>query len=54
MDAGRVVVNGSVHDVLRPDSLHLVYDKSLAFGQMRVDDWNEGRPFVLPWQQALR
>lgn len=52
MDGGRVVANGSVHEVLKPEVLHPVYGEDLAFGQMRVAGWNEDRPFVLPWQQS--
>ncbi len=51
MDEGCIVANGSVHEVLRPEVLHPVYGDDLAFGQMRVDGWDEDRPFVLPWQQ---
>ena len=52
MDGGRVVANGSVHEVLKPEVLKPVYGDDLAFGQMHVSGWNEERPFVLPWQQA--
>ena len=51
MDGGRVVANGSVHEVLKPEVLKPVYGDDLAFGQMHVSGWNEERPFVLPWQQ---
>ena len=52
MNAGVVVANGSVHEVLKPEVLKPVYGDDLAFGQMRVGGWNEDRPFVLPWQQS--
>lgn len=52
MDAGQIVADGSVHEVLRPEVLGPVYGPDLAFGSRRVDGWNEDRPYVIPWRQA--
>ncbi len=52
MDAGQIVADGSVHEVLRPEVLGPVYGPDLAFGSRRVDGWNEDRPYVIPWRQG--
>ena len=51
MDAGRIVADGSVHDVLQPSVLGPVYGEDLAFGSRFVQGWNEERPYVLTWQR---
>lgn len=50
MDEGRIVADGSVHEVLRADVLEPVYGPDLAFGSRFVAGWNEERPYVLSWR----
>ena len=52
MDEGKIVADGSVHEVLRPEVLGPVYGSDLAFGSRRVDGWNEDRPYVIPWRSS--
>ena len=48
VDAGRLVAQGSVSEVLRREVLEPVYGSALHFGTLRQADGSE-RPFVLPW-----
>jgi iron complex transport system ATP-binding protein len=47
LDAGRVVANGSVEQVLRREVLEPVYGRHLHYG--RLGGAGGERPFVLPW-----
>lgn len=48
LDAGRVVAEGSVDEVLRPQVLTPVYGRNLHYGRL-PDGAGGTRPFVLPW-----
>ena len=50
MDEGRIVAEGSVHDVLNEATLRPVYGEDLVFGSRFVAGWNEERPYVLSWR----
>ncbi len=49
LDEGRVVADGTVHEVLRKDVLEPVYRTRFEVGAAKVAGWGEARPFALPW-----
>lgn len=52
MDDGRIVAEGSVHEVLNERTLGPVYGGDLVFGSRFVAGWNEERPYVLSWRSG--
>ncbi|MEZ6017898.1 MAG: ABC transporter ATP-binding protein [Planctomycetota bacterium] len=54
LDAGRIVADGSVHEVLRADVLEPVYRTRFETGAAPVAGWGEPRPWVLPWDAPAR
>lgn len=48
LDRGRIVAQGSVGEMLRPEVLAPVYGRHLFYGQ-HVDVTGARRPFVVPW-----
>ncbi len=49
LDAGRIVADGSVRDVLRRTVLEEVYAARFEMGEAHVAGWGELRPWALPW-----
>jgi iron complex transport system ATP-binding protein len=50
LDRGKIVADGTVHEVLRPEVLEPVYGTHFEVGSAEVAGWGEARPWVLPWQ----
>jgi len=51
MDQGRIVADGTVHEVLRREVLEPVYGTHFETGRALVRGWGEERPWVLPWDR---
>jgi iron complex transport system ATP-binding protein len=51
LDEGRIVADGTVHEVLRAEVLEPVYGTHFEVGSAEVAGWGEARPWVLPWQR---